>query len=113
MQRPSNPKKAKMSDLIFQSSFANRPPLLEDRVSNVGMLQSGIKAVEVEETEPTASGRVRKPITPVIGYFAATDRVKQFVSARPEQAALAAVAKGSVAMGLVLYLLRRSKNQHL
>ena len=108
----SNPKKMKMNDLVFQSSSADMPPLLEDGISNVGVLQSGGKAVAVEGMEPTSSSRVRKPITPVIGYFAATDRVKQYVSARPERAALAAVATGAIAMGLVRYLLRRSKNQH-
>ena len=102
----------KMSDITFQSSLAGTPPLLEDRVSNLGMLQSGRNAAAVEGTKPTPSSTVRKPITPFIGYLAVTDRVKEYVSARPEQAALAAVATGAIAMGLVRYLLRRSKNQH-
>ena len=102
----------KMSELTFQSSLAGTPPVLEDRVSNVGMPQTARKDVAVEATEPTPSSRVRKSMTPTIGYFAATDRVKQYVSARPERAALAAVATGAIAMGLVRYLFRRSKNQH-
>jgi len=95
-----------MTKFFSQPAGVGFGPNAADRSLQDEVLQTAREAV-TNDDQAVSIRRVGRPSGGVRGRKPAAERAKQFVADRPEQAALAGVAVGAIAMGLLRHLLRK------